>query len=284
MKRVVQFLITMVFVVGLTCPSAAGESEKGNKPARRLLLIGQGPDGHPFSTHEYMAAMELTAKMLHRVPGLQTIIVKADEPWKDGPELLDGADGAVVFVSEGAKWLNHDKGRLAAFERLAKRGGGLVALHWGMGTRDAKNIKGFVDLFGGCHGGDDRRYKVVDVTARVVNVKHPVTRGIKDFEVHDEFYYKLKFPKPAESITPLLGATIEGERETVSWAWQRPDRGRSFGFSGLHFHKNWQLAEYRRLVTQGILWTLKVPIPKEGFNVDVSEATLRLKPRTADKK
>ena len=124
MKRLAQLLFTMVIAVGLACPSAAGESEKGDKPARRLLLIGQGPDGHPFSTHEYMAAMQLTAKILHRVSGLQTIIVKADEPWKEGPELLDGADGAVVFVSEGAKWLSHDKARLTAFERLAKRGGG----------------------------------------------------------------------------------------------------------------------------------------------------------------
>ena len=29
-------------------------------------------------------------------------------------------------------------------------------------TKDAKNIEAFVNLFGGCHGGDDRKFKVVD--------------------------------------------------------------------------------------------------------------------------
>ena len=38
---------------------------------------------------------------------------------------------------------------------------------------------------------------------------------------------------------------------------------RSFGFSGLHFHDNWRLPEYRRLVAQGVLWSLKLPIPAD---------------------
>jgi hypothetical protein len=63
----------------------------------------------------------------------------------------------------------------------------------------------------------------------------------------------------------------------VAWCWERPDRGRSFGFSGLHFHDNWRLTEYRRLVAQGVLWTLKKPIPKEGLPVTVTDEDLKLK-------
>jgi hypothetical protein len=74
-----------------------------------------------------------------------------------------------------------------------------------------------------------------------------------------------------------LQVPIDGQKETVAWSWERPDGGRSFGFSGLHFHDNWRLAPYRRLVAQGILWTLKLPIPKEGLPVDVTEADLRIK-------
>jgi hypothetical protein len=55
----------------------------------------------------------------------------------------------------------------------------------------------------------------------------------------------------------------------VAWAWQRPDGGRSFGFTGLHFHDNWQLSEYRRLVVQGVLWSLKLPIPSSGVDVAI---------------
>ena len=52
---------------------------------------------------------------------------------------------------------------------------------------------------------------------------------------------------------------------------ERSDGGRSFGFSGLHFHENWQLPEYRRLVTQGVLWTLDLPIPIGGVDVNLGK-------------
>ena len=53
-------------------------------------------------------------------------------------------------------------------------------------------------------------------------------------------------------------------------------KARSFGFSGLHFHDNWQQADYRRLVAQGVLWTLKQPIPKDGLNVAIAAEDLKL--------
>ena len=102
--------------------------------------------------------------------------------------------------------------------------------------------------------------------------------GISPFEVKDEFYYKLKFTSVGRGVTPLLKVPINGSAETVSWAWQRPDGGRSFGFSGLHFHVNWNKPEYRRLITQGILWTLKQPIAAGGVKVPISPADLKLPP------
>lgn len=237
-----------------------------DKP-QRILLIGQAPDGHPPGTHEYRAAASLLAKMLAPIDRLQTISVSADGDWPEGPVLLDGADAAVVFVSEGAKWLQADAKRLAAFQTLAKRGGGLICLHWGMGTRDAKYIPAWVNLFGGCHGGPDRRYKVVDVKTQLATPTHPILRGVSPVAVHEEFYFKLKWAQPAEQITPLIQVPIEGESHTVAWAWERPDGGRSFGFSGLHFHENWKLPSYQRMLSQSVLWILKREVPEDGVDV-----------------
>jgi type 1 glutamine amidotransferase len=153
----------------------------------------------------------------------------------------------------------------------------MVVLHWGMGTVEAKNIAAFVKLFGGCHGGPDRKHDTVDVTARIPDPRHPICRGIADFEVRDEFYYRLKFVQPISSIIPLVQADIEGKRETVAWAWERGDGGRSFGFSGLHFHQNWRLEPYRRLAVQAVLWTMRLPAPESGVDLDVPEALLSLK-------
>jgi type 1 glutamine amidotransferase len=227
--------------------------------------------------------MVLLAKLLLPVVGVLTIVVLADGAWERGPELLDGADAAVLFVSEGAKWIHADPERLAAFRRLAGRGGGLVCWHWGMGCKDAEYVDGFVNLFGGCHGGPDRRYKVLTVTATPVDVSHPVLHGVGPVQVHEEFYYRLKRPKEGPPVTPLVQVEIDGRPHTVGWAWQRPGGGRSFGFSGGHFHENWKHPEYRRLAVQGVLWTLHRPIPERGQPVEVTDADLKLKPRQSAK-
>ncbi len=245
------------------------------EPPKKILLIGQGPDGHPPATHEYMAGLKVIGKCLKPVDGLEVITVRADEPWKEGPELIGRADGVVLFLCEGGKWVNQEPKRWEALLALTKRGGGIVGLHWAIGTKDAKNIDAAKLVFGGCHGGPDRKYQVLETTLTPAAPQHPICTGIDSLRVHDELYYRLKFANDAR-IQPLLKARIDGNDETVAWAWERPDGGRSFGFSGLHFHENWKQLAYRRLVAQGILWTLKMPIPKHGLAVDVSDKDLTL--------
>jgi len=259
----------------LTVPAFADE------PAapKRLLLLGQGPDGHPEATHEYFSGLKIVKKCLDRVPGLEAVLVEADEPFRAGPDLIDKADGAVLFLAEGAKWLQQDEARLAAFERLAARGGALVGLHWGTGCRDARYVEMYVKLFGACHGGPDRKYAVVTATTEIAAARHPIMTGVAPIALEDEFYYRLKFAKPADSIVPLLRVPIDEEPHTVAWAWERPDKGRSFGFTGLHFHRNWGQIAYRRMVAQGIVWTLKLPVPANGLDVEIAQEDLQLPER-----
>src|SRR5207244_672145 len=112
--------------------------------------------------------LKILKKCLEPAGGLELVSVRADEPWTEGPELLARADGVVLFLCEGAKWANADPKRLAALTALAKRGGGLVGLHWGIGTKDAKYIDTFVNLVGGCHGGPDRKYQVLETDAKPI--------------------------------------------------------------------------------------------------------------------
>jgi hypothetical protein len=254
-----------------------GSAEAAAAPKKQVLLVGQGPDGHPKQTHEYLAGVRLLAKLLARFPDLEVTVVKADGAWKEGPDRLRRADVVVLFVSEGAKWIAADPKRQKAFEQLAARRAGIVGLHWAIGCRDGKFVASFLKLLGGCHGGPDRKYQVLQAQARPADAKQPISWGIGKFRVKDEFYYRLKFVKPAKGLRPVLVVPIDGKEETVAWSWERPDGGRSFGFSGLHIHKNWGLPEYRRLVVQAVLWTLKKPIPKKGVPVAVTAADLKLK-------
>ncbi|MBS0203952.1 MAG: ThuA domain-containing protein [Planctomycetes bacterium] len=268
----------LVLLASILVPAAfpARESRAQDR-VQRILLLGQKPDSHPATTHEYMAGVQLLARLLSRSTGIQTVVVQADSPWNDGPELLDGADAAVLFLTEGARWISDDRERLAAFQRLARRGGGLTCLHWGMGTREAGPIAEFTALFGRCHGGPDRKYAVVAVTASP-DANHPILSGIQPFEVRDEFYYSLKTAGPESRLkaTSLIRVSIDGTDQSVAWSGERNDGGRSFGFSGLHFHENWKLKEYRRLVLQGVHWTLKRPIPESGLDVELADRDFAL--------
>ena len=66
------------------------------------------------------------------------------------------------------------------------------------------------------------------------------------------------------------------------WAVDRPDGGRGFGFTGGHFHINWQNDDFRRTILNSLCWIAGVDVPKDGVNsagVDEAEINLNLDPK-----
>lgn len=268
------------FLLGLTVAISLAASASAADPVvakKKILLVGQQRDNHPVTTHEFLPGLRVLEACLKQNPAVEVTIAEAAGAWADGPDLIRKSDAVVLYVSEGAKFISTDPRRRDALAQLAARGGGLTALHWGTGCRDAEYIEPFVNLFGGCHGGPDRKYQVLETMLKPVDAEHPAARGLTAIEAHDEFYYRLKSPKGEPAPRTLLAATIDGEAQRVGWTWERADGGRSFGFTGLHFHENWAKPFYRRAVTNGVLWTLKLDIPKDGSPVDVDQAILKLK-------
>src|SRR5262245_30120758 len=170
-RRLILALLALVWLGG---PASAAAPKK-------LLLVGAGPDGHPPQTHEYMAGLKVLAKCLEGVEGLELTTLKAMDAWKEGPELMQRGDCVVLYLAEGARWLQHDPERLKALNKLAANKGGLVVLHWAMGTKDAKYIDDALKLFGACHGGPDRKYQVLETQLTFTDPRHPIATGIKNF-------------------------------------------------------------------------------------------------------
>ena len=53
----------------------------------------------------------------------------------------------------------------------------------------------------------------------------------------------------------------------MMWVYERPATlggGRSFGFTGGHFHKNWQQDDQRRVVINAITWISGIEVPADG--------------------
>jgi hypothetical protein len=90
-----------------------------------------------------------------------------------------------------------------------------------------------------------------------------------------------------KGVTPILVATPPDEKrgtaaakshpgrpEVVAWAFERPDGGRGFGFTGGHVHKNWGDASFRRLVVNAMLWSAHIEIPGGGARVNIDPLDL----------
>src|SRR5688572_33403860 len=104
---VMRWILGAILVVAACmATSNAGDAKK------RVLLLWQKPDGHPKDTHEYELGQKILKRELEKFAALDPVLVNADDPWKEGPELLAKADGVVLFVSEGARWVNSDPKRL----------------------------------------------------------------------------------------------------------------------------------------------------------------------------
>lgn len=263
-------ILTWLLVCLLVTPIAAADK------AKAVLLLGQKRD-HPPGSHEYMTGLHVLAKCLQGVPELKATIVNVDGPWPEGPQTIVGVDGIVLYLGEGGRWMQEDPKRQEAIKQLVARGGAIVGLHWAIGARDAQYIPVHLQWMGGMHGGPDRKYVFCETQVEVADRQHPVLHGIGDFRLNDEFYYRLKF-SGSGTITPLLKARIEGGLETCAWAFERPDGGRSFGFCGMHDHRNWRIVACRRLIAQGVLWSLKLSIPSQGLSVDVTEDDMKIRP------
>src|SRR5262245_20756340 len=120
-------LTTATATLLLSCAIAI--SSAGAASLKRLLIVGQGPDGHPPTTHEFNAGANVLAELLNADKEITPTVVQADEPWPDGPALIDKADGLAMLVTQGAQWMQTDRQRHAALKRLAARGGAIIALH-----------------------------------------------------------------------------------------------------------------------------------------------------------
>jgi hypothetical protein len=79
---------------------------------------------------------------------------------------------------------------------------------------------------------------------------------------------------PEKARTTADAKAHPGRPEVVAWAYERPNGGRSFAFTGCHLHRNWSLESERRLVTNGILWAAKIEVPAAGAPVAFDPASL----------
>jgi type 1 glutamine amidotransferase len=92
----------------------------------------------------------------------------------------------------------------------------------------------------------DLKY-LVNITKK----KHPVTKGIKDFEVFDETY---KGYYVASGVVPLLTTTEKSSNPLIGWTWQY-GKARVVTLQSGHAAPTFQNENFRKLLKQAIEWS-----------------------------
>jgi len=247
----------------------------GAKPVdtKRVVLIA-GKKSHSPGEHAHEEGVWLLKTCLDNSPnvkGIETEVVL--NGWPKEPNALDSADTIVVF-SDG--WEDHPLAkpdRVKKISELLARGKGLVCLHFAVAPpRNKEDEVLFLQWMGGFYKDGYSQNPYNEPLVSPASADHPICRGVKAFTASDEFYYKLKFNENDKRVTAILTAPLPKDNpqtEILAWATQRSDGGRSFGFTGGHYHKNWQIEQLRKTVLNAILWTAKMEVPEDGVKSTV---------------
>lgn len=240
-------------------------------PASTIVFLA-GTDSHLPGAHEHKAGSVLLASALRkRHPSLTTINVTGG--WPIDESIFEGVDAVVMYCDGGESHLISD--HLQTFNRLVAEGVGIVALHYCVevpkGSSAAQSMLAAIGGYFETGWSVNPKWRA-DYTSLP---DHPVTRGLQPFSLEDEWYFNMRFA--ARDTTPILSAiappstmsrtngphsgndavrrmVAAGVPQVTAWAYERPGGGRGFGYTGGHYHANWDNANARELVLNAIEW------------------------------
>ena len=268
-------------LAALCVAQSAQAIDKANGKHKVLFLTGK--PSHGYGAHDHLAGCMLLSKSLNE-SGLSIESQVYHYDWPTDPKIFDNVDCVVMYGDGGPGHMVN--AHLEELDALAKKGVGIVCLHYAVEVPKGPAGDKFLDWIGGYF---ETNWSVNPhwVANYSKLPEHPITRGVKPFEIEDEWYYHMRFRDGMKGVTPILtamppkeslsrpddphagnpavrAAIARGEVQHMAWATEREDGGRGFGFTGAHFHWNWSDPNFRKLVLNAIAWAAKVDVPAEG--------------------
>ena len=219
----------------------------------KTILLVAGKPSHGQGEHEFHAGGDVLVKALNE-SGLKLKANIQYDVWPESAE-LENIDALVVYCDGDDRHvaLGHEAELLA----LSNRGMGLVFLHYAVDGEPGLLDETLMKVIGGYYE-EGWSQNPLWTMKNPVMAEHPATRGVKPFELKDEWYYNLRFG----DVVPLLQAVPpeEGKAHTLAWAFGK----NAFGFTGGHFHSSWGQPDFRKLVLNAIVWAAGLAVPEGG--------------------
>ncbi|MEZ4219176.1 MAG: ThuA domain-containing protein [Myxococcota bacterium] len=292
MTRVaIQLACLAACVIHLVAAAAAAEAAS-SLATERVVFIAGGRS-HGYGEHEYRAGARLLATAVEEAGlGLDAEVY---EGWPEDPHALEGAAAVVLSMDGRGAHLALD--HLDELDALARRGAGILALHWAVHVPRGEAGRAFERWIGGYYETGYSTNPKWDAEL-ALDPAHPVARGVHGpVRIHDEWYFRIRFPEPPRGASESAGpgrlraiatavptdddrarvsafwpwaappdgvARESGRRETLVWSLERPDGGRGLGFTGGHYHWNLGNDAFRTLLLNAIVWVAGRDVPRDG--------------------
>ncbi|MEM6280463.1 MAG: ThuA domain-containing protein [Verrucomicrobiota bacterium] len=278
--------LTVLTLLAVALPSSHGDT---NGDGKTVLCFVSHKTSHGFGKHEYAAGAQLIGDWIAEVYSENEIEARHSIEWPENPEIFFAdADTVIFFCTGGHRHLvnNH----VPEFDKVMRTGAGVACLHYGVEVPIGPSAKGMLAWMGGYF---EKNWSVNPhwIASFESFSDHPAASGIEPFEMNDEWYFHMRFVGDMKGVTPILSAVAPDETmkrpdgphsgnpavrqavaakepQHVAWVYERGEdyqNGRGFGFTGLHYHWNFEDDNFRRTVLNGVAWTAGLEIPEGGI-------------------
>ena len=244
-RKTALLLVAFYACLGVTIARCA---EKLNEDKIRVLVI---TGGHDYEEPQFNAMFDAISDITTE----KATLPEAAALLK--PDLADKFDVVVLYDMWAAGFTPEQQ---QAFVALLNRGIGLLALHHTLGGH--QEWPEYAKIIGGKYWLQPRTvdgqtvpgseyYHDEDIEVHIADADHPITRGLKDFQIHDETY-KNYDTDPAARVL-LTTEHPKSDRE-LAWAKQYGNSRVVYLELG-HDHLAYENPNYRTLVARSIRWT-----------------------------
>ena len=260
---------------------------------KRIVLIA-GKPSHPPGMHEFRAGCLLLQKALSSVPGITVQVYD----WRLAVEgsgrrarrrqaSLDNADAVLIFpTAKGNPAFQGERAKV--IDALAAKGVGIGFAHYAVEVPGRYSRRNDERWIGGHYETNfsvnpmwkPEFGKFPNLPSRAASGPSRLNEWVFQHAVDGRRGREGAKSLPSSSRrratkcakAPMLARTARthhivaasGQAETMMWAYERPDGGSGFGFTGGHTHANWGNDSQRKTVLNALLWIAKVEVPRKG--------------------
>lgn len=140
-------------------------------------------------------------------------------------------------------------------DNVTNRGMGFMALHCTIAHYRNTKFTDFMGVRTMMHG------PVQTVHMHNFNQNHPISKGIKDFDLPLDENFGVELINP--NAVPIYESTGHDDKrhDIAGWCMEQGN-GRIVGLAAGHTHSSWRNPDYMKLYTRGAYWAMKKDIPE----------------------